>query len=147
MPRMQSLKAKKAPRRAEEHHATRKAHATERAEDYVETVGDLIERMGEARVTDIARELGVSHVSVTRMVARLRDAGLVTAEPYRSIFLTPAGARLAQAAKRRHETVVRFLIALGVSDQAARIDAEGLEHHVGEETLRAFERFLKRTRS
>jgi DtxR family manganese transport transcriptional regulator len=54
---------------------------------------------------------------------------------------------MAHAAKKRHETVVRFLIALGVSDQAARIDAEGLEHHVGEETLRAFERFLKRSRS
>lgn len=144
---MQSTRPRKAPRRADEHKATRKAHATERAEDYVETVGDLIERMGEARVTDIARELGVSHVSVTRMVARLRDAGLVTAEPYRSIFLTPAGAKLAQAAKKRHETVVRFLIALGVSDAAARIDAEGLEHHVSDETLKAFERFLRRGRA
>ena len=71
----------------------------------------------------------------------MRD-GLVTTEPYRSIFLTKKGKLLAAQVKKRHETVIAFLEALGISRSVARADAEGIEHHVSEETLAAFERFL-----
>lgn len=124
------------------HQATRKAHEAETAEDYAEAIADLIEGDGEARVTDLARRLGVTHVTVIRTVDRLRRAGLVTTRPYRSIFLTEEGRRVAARAHRRHEIVYNFLRAIGVGDSAARIDAEGIEHHVGPETLRIFERFL-----
>ncbi len=130
--------------RADEYRQTRRAHAAELAEDYAEAIADLIDSRGEARVVDIARQLGVSHVSVVRVVARLRENGLVTAEPYRSVFLTDAGRALAQASRRRHTAVVDFLRALGVSARQARLDAEGIEHHVSDETLAAFERFLRR---
>lgn len=130
--------------RADEHRQTRAAHASELAEDYVEAIADLIDTRGEARVVDIARELGVSHVSVVRAVARLRELGLVRAEPYRAVFLTEEGRGLAEASRRRHEAVVRFLRAIGVSARQARLDAEGLEHHVSDETLAAFERFTRR---
>src|SRR5690242_4497095 len=79
------------PARAAPHRSTRLAHASELAEDYVETIADLIDSHGEARVTDIAQSLGVSHVTVVRTVARLQRQRLVTARPYRSIFLTPRG--------------------------------------------------------
>lgn len=124
-------------------HHTRLAHAQERAQDYVEAIADLIAECGEARATDIARILGVTHVTVIRTVQRLQRNGLVTTEPYRSIFLTPQGRRLATKAKARHDKVVAFLEALGVSRATARIDAEGIEHHVSPETLAAFENFLK----
>lgn len=126
------------------HRATRRAHETETAEDYAEAIADLISREGEARVVDLARRLGVTHVTVIRTVERLRRAGLLTTKPYRSIFLTDSGRRVATRARRRHEIVYEFLRALGVRDAAARADAEGIEHHVGPETLRVFERFLKR---
>lgn len=129
--------------RAAEHRQTRQAHASELAEDYVEAIADLIDVRGEARVVDIARVLGVSHVSVVRAVSRLRDERLVTAEPYRSVFLTEAGRELAEYAKRRHRAVVLFLESIGVSARQARLDAEGIEHHVSEETLRAMEGFLR----
>jgi len=122
---------------------TRLAHAQERAQDYVETIADLIARHGEARATDIAKSLGITHVTVIRTVQRLQREGLVTTQPYRSIFLTDAGRRLAAKAKARHEKVVAFLEALGVSSETARVDAEGIEHHVSPETLAAFGRFLK----
>ncbi|MGC1482117.1 MAG: manganese-binding transcriptional regulator MntR [Chthoniobacterales bacterium] len=121
---------------------TRKAHAQERAQDYVETIAGLIKEHGEARATDVARALGISHVTVIRTVKRLQREGLVTSEPYRSIFLTDAGYRLAAKARSRHETVIAFLIAVGVPAAAARRDAEGIEHHVSAETLAAFETFL-----
>ncbi len=125
---------------------TRRAHAEERAQDYVETIADLIADNGEARATDIARVLGVTHVTVIRTVQRLQREGLVTTRPYRSIFLTAGGRTLAAKAKERHQTVVAFLEALGVPSAAARTDAEGIEHHVSPPTLAAMSRFLVRRR-
>jgi DtxR family manganese transport transcriptional regulator len=51
---------------------------------------------------------------------------------------------LAVACKRRHETVVAFLRAIGVSEGIAERDAEGIEHHVSDETLGRFKAFLRR---
>ena len=121
---------------------TRRQHAQERAQDYVEAIADLITSHGEARATDLARSLGVTHVTVVRTVQRLQRDGLATTQPYRSIFLTDAGRKLAAKAKARHETVIAFLEALGISSSTARLDAEGIEHHVSEETLAAFKKFL-----
>lgn len=138
------LAAKPPSLNASAHHQrrTRQAHAEERAQDYVEAIAELIAATGEARATDLAKSLGVSHVTVIRTVQRLRKLGLVTTQPYRSIFLTPSGRRLAARARARHETVIAFLTALGVPSEAAAADAEGIEHHVSPETLAAFERFL-----
>ncbi len=130
---------------ADHHRQTRAALQTAVAEDYVELIADLIDSTGEARATDIARRLGVTHASVTKTVARLQQGGLVTTQPYRAIFLTPEGRRIADASKRRHEIVVAFLLAIGVGEDAARADAEGLEHHVSAETLAAFERVVRET--
>ncbi len=123
---------------------TREDHASETAEDYAEAIAELTATTGEARVVDLARRLGVTHVTVTRTVARLQRDGFLTSKPYRAIFLTEAGRRVAEAAKHRHETVVRFLLAIGVPEAAAQRDAEGIEHHVSPETLAAFERLLAR---
>ncbi len=123
-------------------HRTRQEHAQERGQDYVEAIAALIGAHGEARATDLAKAMGVTHVTVIRTVQRLQRDGLVTTQPYRSIFLTDGGRRLASRAKARHEKVIAFLEALGVSPSTARADAEGIEHHVSPETLAAFERFL-----
>ena len=123
---------------------TREEHSQETAQDYVELIADLIEESGEARIVDIARRLGVTHVTVGRTVQRLQRDGLVTAQPYRAIFLTAAGEKLARESRRRHEIVVAFLQSIGVPDAIAHSDAEGLEHHVSKETLAAFQRHLKK---
>jgi DtxR family manganese transport transcriptional regulator len=129
---------------AENFRRSRRDRATEVAQDYVEAIADLSAALGEARVTDLARRLGVTHVTVNRTLARLRQAGYVNTRPYRAIFLTDAGLKLAAESKQRHETVVAFLQSLGVSKKAAQLDAEGIEHHVSPETLAAFERRLKK---
>lgn len=121
---------------------TREDHSRERAEDYVEMIDALIRETGEARAVDLAERLGVSHVTVAKTVQRLQRDGLVTAQPYRSIFLTEMGAELAAASRSRHDLVLAFLKALGVSNDVADIDAEGIEHHVSAETLAAMRRFL-----
>ena len=125
---------------------TREEHAQETAQDYAEMIAELIATTGEARVTDLARCLGVTHVTVNRTLQRLQRNGLVTTQPYRSVFLTPAGQKLSEDSRRRHEIVAEFLRSLGVPDVIADADAEGMEHHVSPETLRAFTRHLKKTR-
>lgn len=121
----------------------RKAHETELIEDYVELIADLITAKGEARAVDLAQRMGVTQATVGKMIGRLTEAGLVTSEPYRSIFLTDDGKRMAQASRRRHLVVLHFLRALGVSETTARQDAEGVEHHVSEETLAIMRQFAE----
>ena len=123
---------------------TRQEHSEETAQDYVEMVAELIDTTGEARVIDLARRLGVTHVTVSRTLQRLRRAGLVTFLPYRSIFLTASGRRLAEETRHRHEVVVDFLQSLGVPPAVAHSDAEGIEHHDSAERLAAFEMHLRR---
>ncbi|HEX8553734.1 MAG TPA: manganese-binding transcriptional regulator MntR [Sphingomonas sp.] len=113
----------------------RAAHATEMQEDYVELIGDLIAATGEARAADLAERFGVTAATVANTLTRLRKAGLIEMQPYRSIFLTERGAAMASAARERHAIVVAFLLHLGVSREVAEMDAEGLEHHLSEPTL------------
>ena len=131
-------------RQAENLSQTRREHASEVAEDYVEAIADLVAEMGEARVVDLAKRLGVTHVTVNRTIVRLQKAGFATAKPYRAIFLTDQGRKLAAACKTRHESVVAFLRSIGVSERVAEMDAEGIEHHVSPETLAAFNRIASR---
>lgn len=119
----------------------RKAHDSEIAEDYVEVIHDLIQNRGEARAVDIAKRLGVTHVTVTKTIGRLQKQGFVSTQPYRSIFLTDLGLQMARLCRERHEIVYNFLKRLGIPEDIALIDAEGIEHHVSKETLKIFKEF------
>ena len=131
------------PAQARRFGKTRTAQSHALLEDYVELIADLLAVGGEARATDIARRFGVSHATVVKTVGRLKRQGLAVARPYRGIFLTEAGERLATRVRARHQLVLDLLRAVGVPDEAAEQDAEGIEHHVSEATLLAFDRFLR----
>lgn len=122
----------------------REARRTELVEDYIELIADLIDDGGEARQVDIASRLGVAQPTVAKMLKRLADDDLIHRKPYRGIFLTEAGRDLAEASRERHRIVTAFLISLGIDEDIARRDAEGIEHHVSPETLAAFEKFAGR---
>lgn len=127
------------------HRLARAQRSSALTEDYVELIADLMDLNGEVRVTELARRLGVSHPTAVKSVARLRRDGFVTARPYRGIFLTEEGSQLAARVRARHQLVVRVLLELGVAQEDAEIDAEGIEHHVSDRTLEAFERYLARS--
>ena len=116
----------------------RRAHQSEVAEDYVEMISDLIEETGEARTVDLAARFGVTSPTVNAIVRRLQRENLVETRPYRSIFLTEAGKALAESSRARHQIVRDFLLTIGVPETIAEKDAEGVEHHVSEETLAVF---------
>ncbi|VGJ67498.1 manganese-binding transcriptional regulator MntR [Klebsiella pneumoniae] len=121
----------------------REAHRRELIDDYVELISDLINEVGEARQVDMAARLGVSQPTVAKMLKRLASVGLIEQIPWLGIFLTPEGEKLAQESRERHQIVENFLLAIGVSPEIARRDAEGMEHHVSEETLAMFLKFTQ----
>ena len=128
--------------RAEAFQQARDARRSELVEDYVELIDELIREGGEARQVDIAARLGVAQPTVARMLRKLAEEGLVQRKAYRGVFLTEEGQRVAQESRERHRTVVAFLLSLGICEETARIDAEGIEHHVSVETLEAFRRTM-----
>jgi DtxR family manganese transport transcriptional regulator len=121
----------------------REARRVALVEDYLELIADLIREAGEARQVDIAARLGVAQPTVAKMLRRLAAEGLVARRPYRGVFLTEKGAAVAERSRDRHRIVEGFLLALGVDADTARRDAEGIEHHVSDQTLAAFARFGK----
>lgn len=108
----------------------REAHRRELIDDYVELISDLIIEVGEARQVDMAARLGVSQPTVAKMLKRTASLGFIQMIPWRGVFLTPEGEKLAQESRERHQIVENFLLVLGVSPEIARRDAEGMEHHV-----------------
>ncbi|MBS2139627.1 manganese-binding transcriptional regulator MntR [Escherichia coli] len=122
----------------------REAHRRELIDDYVELISDLIREVGEARQVDMAARLGVSQPTVAKMLKRLATMGLIEMIPWCGVFLTAEGEKLAQESRERHQIVENFLLVLGVSPEIARRDAEGMEHHVSEETVDAFRLFAQK---
>ena len=88
------------------------------------------------------QRLGVAQPTVAKMLKRLASDGFIQQKRYRGIFLTEAGKALAARSRERHRIVEGFLRAVGVGEEAARIDAEGIEHHVSDETLAVFKTFI-----
>ncbi|MCW8305771.1 manganese-binding transcriptional regulator MntR [Acidiphilium sp. PA] len=132
------------PAQARRFGRVRDAQATALLEDYVELIADLLADAGEARLVDIARRMGVAHPTAAKTINRLKRQGLAMSEPYRGVFLTEAGARMAERARVRHRLVVRLLETLGVPSEVAEADAEGMEHYISDVTERVFTQFVGR---
>ena len=122
----------------------RDAHKTENTEDYLEIIADLLNTKGEARIVDIASKLDIAQATANKTIQRLQNQGYVKKEPYRSIFLTLKGQEVASVSKKRHIIVLTFLKNLGLDARTAEADAEGIEHHVSNKTLKKMEQFNKK---
>ena len=122
----------------------RDAHKSENTEDYLEIIADLLNTKGEARIVDIASKLDIAQATANKTIQRLQNQGFVKKEPYRSIFLTLKGLEVASVSKKRHIIVLTFLKNLGLDARTAEADAEGIEHHVSDKTLKKMEKFNKK---
>ena len=131
------------PKRPSPFAKTRIDHATETAEDYVEAIGDILDQQPTCRVKDLAAQMEVTHVTVTRILQRLSAEGLIDKDPYGPCTLTETGRAMATRSRRRHRLLLDFLLHIGVPPADAKRDAEGMEHHVSDETLAAFKRVIK----
>jgi DtxR family Mn-dependent transcriptional regulator len=109
--------------------ASRPEPLTAPVEDYLKTIYGF-ERDGRAAATnDIAQRLSIAPASVSGMVQRLADQGLVEYERYKGVRLTAAGRRAALKTIRRHRVIEAYLVrALGYGWDGVHEEAERLEH-------------------
>ena len=108
---------------------------SENAEDYLERIQELMERQGFVRVSDLAEELRLGKASVSSMIQRLAQLGLVNNQRYRGFTLTKEGLIKAQAIRERHAVLTDFFKILDVTNQVAQRDIEGIEHQLSSETV------------
>jgi Mn-dependent DtxR family transcriptional regulator len=147
------LARKKAEHKAERLESIRDAHNAEKAvrttrmEDYLEVIYELIQHKGYATTVDISSYLNVSSPSVTKMLQRLSESGHVNYEKYRGITLTDSGMAVAKSIHDRHGVLAEFFMMIGVDEDTANRDAEGIEHHLHPETLKKLEEFVKLAKS
>ena len=113
----------------------RPAANTEAIEDYAKTIHALSGRQGASVGTSaLAERLGVSPGTVTAMLKRMADLGLVEHEPYHGAVLTESGERVALEVIRHHRLIESYLAdALGMPWDRVHDEAEVLEHYISEE--------------
>jgi DtxR family manganese transport transcriptional regulator len=115
---------------------------TDRMEDYLEVIYELIQQKGYATAVDISESLNVSSPSVTKMLQRLDESKYLRYERYRGISLTQEGIAMAESIHEKHSLLVEFLKMIGVDENVANIDAEGIEHHLHSKTLKKLQVFI-----
>jgi Mn-dependent DtxR family transcriptional regulator len=115
---------------------------TQRSEDYLEAIFHLIQDKGYASTVDISETLHVKPPTVTDMIKKLATGGYLVHEPYRGMNLTDKGEKIAKSVITRHRIVMEFLLMLGVDEEVAYHDAEGIEHHTQPVTSYKIERLV-----
>jgi len=120
----------------------KKDHRTDRMEDYLEVIYELVQKKGYATTVDISSYLNVSSPSVTKMMQKLDETGYLKYEKYRGIRLTNEGIRIARNIRNRHGLLAEFFKIIGVDEETANNDAEGIEHHLHPETMKKLEEFI-----
>ena len=107
----------------------------ESAEDYLEAILILRERQGMVRSIDVVHQLELTKPSVSVAMKRFRENGYIEMDSDGFITLLPPGEEIAQRIYNRHKLLTRFLVALGVSEEAATADACKMEHDLSDETF------------
>lgn len=114
-----------------------------RLEDYLEAIYNLNDEKGYVSAADISERLAVKPPTVSNMIKNLAEKGYLEHKKYRGMRLTPSGEKIARSVIKRHRVISRLISMLGVDDQTAYVDTEGIEHHVHPSTLRRFERLAE----
>ena len=123
-------------------HKSEKSSSSARMEDYLEIIAELVELKGYATTLDISRYMSVSAPSVTKMLKRLDENGLLEYEKYHGINLTSKGTHIAEGIRQKHGILLEFFEILGIGDETANQDIEGMEHHLNTKTIKQLRKFI-----
>ena len=123
-------------------HKTVKKESSTTREDYLEIISELVELKGYATTLDISRYMNVSPPSVTKMLQKLDEKGYLEYEKYHGINLTEKGNKIAHSIRQKHDILLEFFEILGVGNETANQDAEGIEHHLNQKTIRQLRKFI-----
>ncbi|MCK4702530.1 metal-dependent transcriptional regulator [Candidatus Bathyarchaeota archaeon] len=116
---------------------------SEREEDYIRAILEVIEEKGYARIRDIANKVEVRPPSAVGMMKKLDKKKLVVYEKYGGVVFTPEGREIAIAIRNRHDTFKRFLEIILVPEDIAIKDAHILEHQLDPKTIIQFTKFVE----
>ena len=100
------------------------------AEDYLETILMLTQRMGKVRSIDVVNELGFTKASVSIAMKKLRENGYIAVDGEGNLTLLEPGLEIAQRIYSRHQLLTHFFVQLGVDEDACKA-----EHILSEQTL------------
>ncbi len=123
-------------------HQSERTNFSTRMEDYLEIISELVELNGYATTLDISRYMQVSAPSVTKMLQRLDENGFLEYEKYHGINLTQKGNQVADTIRQKHRILLEFFEILGVGFETANQDAEGIEHHLNQKTIKQLRKFI-----
>jgi Mn-dependent DtxR family transcriptional regulator len=123
-------------------HQLERTRSSSRMEDYLEIIGELVELKGYATTLDISRYMNVSAPSVTKMLQRLDENGFLEYEKYHGINLTSKGIQVAEGIRQKHGILLEFFEILGIGNETANQDAEGIEHHLNPKTIKQLRKFI-----
>lgn len=118
----------------------------ESAEDYLESILIVQERLGSVRSIDIVNELGYSKPSVSIAMKKLRENGYISMAADGFITLNNSGMEIASRIYRRHKTLTELFTLLGVTPEIAAEDACKVEHDLNDETFARITEFVERSR-
>lgn len=115
---------------------------SQRMEDYLRCIYEVVEGKGFARIKDIAEEMGLQSSTVVEMMKKLREGGYVNYEKYGGVTLTPHGRETAEAVKERHDVFKKLLEILMIPEKIALKDSHIMEHQLDPKTILQFTRFV-----
>lgn len=103
-------------------------------EDYLVKIYTLNEEQGYAKGADVASSLGVLPSSVSKMMKKLDEEGLVSYGKYQGFKLTPKGSSIAKDIADKHQMLEELYRTLEIPARNIQLEIEGIEHHIGKET-------------
>ena len=120
--------------------------SNESAEDYLESILMLSEKLPVVRSVDVSNDLGYKKSSVSIAMKNLRNKNLITMTDSGYIYLTEKGREIASTVYERHKFFTNMLIDLGVPNKTASDDACRIEHIISEETFNAIRKLYEDSR-
>ena len=115
----------------------------ESAENYLETILVLSQRLPVVRAVDIANELDFKKSSVSIAMKNLREKGQIIVTDAGFIYLTDAGKEIADMIYERHQLISQCLMKLGVAEEIALEDACRIEHVISKESFDAVRKYVQ----
>lgn len=115
----------------------------ESAENYLETILILSNKLPVVRSVDVANELVFKKSSVSIAMKNLKSNGHITVTDAGFIYLTESGREIAEKVYERHRFISSWLISLGVPEDIATEDACKMEHIISNESYAAIKDYIK----
>lgn len=112
-------------------------------EDYLEAILVLSMKQDYVRSIDVASFLGYSKPSVSIAMSFLKDSNFITMDEEHFIHLTEEGKKIANKIYERHQFFTKFLMQIGVEEEAAEEDACKMEHAISEKSFDLMKNFLE----